>query len=301
MTAPEPRPHPYEIRPIERLEELHACEAVAKLVWQVDDREIVPASHLRSLAHGGGLVAGAFLDGALVGFNVGFLARHVGDERVGFHSHLMGVLPEHRRAGVAHGLKWFQRSWCLEHGLDWATWTFDPLQASSAHLNMERLGAVGERYAPDYYGSLGGVRFGSLPTDRILARWLLTSERVERLAELAKQRTAGVQPTRSDVEGPDADVPDDIETALAHGDGSGPGEPTPGLRGPWIRVAVPKEFEPLLYRDPAKAEAWRLAVRTVMEDYMGRGYRAVRFVEGAFLLHENGALEQSLKARPNKL
>jgi predicted GNAT superfamily acetyltransferase len=98
---------PYEIRPIDDLEHLHACEALAKLVWQVDDREIVPASHLKALAHGGGLVAAAFQDGALVGFVVGFLARHEGDREVGLHSHLMGVLPEHRRAGVARRLKWF--------------------------------------------------------------------------------------------------------------------------------------------------------------------------------------------------
>lgn len=281
MTASGPRSHRYEIRPIERLEELHACEAVAKLVWQVDDREIVPASHLRSLTDGGGLVAGAFLDGALVGFNVGFLARHAGDDRVGFHSHLMGVLPEHRRAGVAHGLKWFQRSWCLEQELEWVTWTFDPLQAKTGHLNMERLGAVGERYARDYYGSLGGVRFGSLPTDRILARWSLRSERVEQLEEVARRRAAGAEPVHTEV-----DVPGDVATALTERDDAGPGEPVLGLRDRWVRVAVPKEFEPLLYRDPAKAEAWRLAVRAVMEDLMGRGYQAVRFVDGAFLLHE---------------
>ena len=272
---------PYEIRPIERLEQLHACEAVAKLVWQVDDREIVPASHLRSLAHGGGLVAGAFLDGALVGFTVGFLARHDEDVDVGFHSHLMGVLPEHRRAGVAHALKWFQRRWCLERGLPWITWTFDPLQATSAHLNLERLGAVGERYARDYYGSLGGVRFGSLPTDRILMRWSLDDERVQRLARSAQARQDGAAAAALDPA-----PSDDPAWALPVEADGAPGDPRLDVRAPWIRVAVPTAFEPLLYQDPARAEAWRLAVRRAMETYMGRGYRAVRFLEGTFLLQD---------------
>lgn len=294
----------YEIRPVERLEELHACEAVAKLVWQVDDRELIPASHLRALAHGGGLVAGAFEAGALVGFSVGFLARHTTDEAIGFHSHLMGVLPEHRRAGVALRLKWFQRRWCLEQRLRWITWTFDPLQAGSARLNLERLGAVGERYARDYYGALGGVRFGSLPTDRLWVRWRLDAERVARLADrdaadgasAATSVPGGATPAPGTREArpdgaadetmpTDPERPADPPWALAPGPDEGPGELALERTESAVRVAIPASFEPLLYRDPRGALAWRHAVRAAMEAYMERGYRATRFVGNAFELH----------------
>ena len=134
---------PYEVRPLSAIEELHACEAIAKVVWQVDDREIVPASHLRAIQHAGGLVAGAFDAGRLVGFVIGILARHDAHEPTGLHSHLMAVLPEVRRGGLGRALKWYQRRWCLERALPWITWTFDPLQAHNARLNLEHLGAEG--------------------------------------------------------------------------------------------------------------------------------------------------------------
>jgi predicted GNAT superfamily acetyltransferase len=278
MTRHAPRAFPYEIRPIEAIEHLHACEAVAKLVWQVDDREIVPASHLKALAHAGGLVAGAFQDGALVGFLVGFLARHDGDPRVELHSHLMGVLPEHRRAGVARRLKWFQRAWCLDRGIDHVVWTFDPLQAATTRLNLEVLGAVGERYERDFYGALGGVRFGSLPTDRLLARWSLRAPHVERLAG-----DAGLLPPATPTHASPAQE-GDLPWALASRGDDRPGAPQPDLASPHVRVAVPRDLPALLHRDPEVALAWRYAVREAMEAYVDRGYRAVRFLGGAVVL-----------------
>lgn len=278
MTIHASRDGPYEIRPIDQLEQFHACEAVAKLVWQVDDREIVPASHLKALSRAGGLVAGAFLDGALVGFLVGFLARREGEAEIGLHSHLMGVLPEHRRAGVARRLKWFQRAWCLERGIGHVAWTFDPLQAASTRLNLEVLGAVGESYERDFYGSLGGVRFGALPTDRLLARWGLNAPHVERLAG-----EAGLLPPATP-----APVSDDrvgaIPWALTSGVGDPPGEPRGDLAAPHVRVAVPRDLSALLHRDPEAAHAWRLAVREAVEAYTSRGYRAVRFLGGSLVL-----------------
>lgn len=278
MTSHAQRAFPYEIRPIDAIEDLHACEAVAKLVWQVDDREIVPASHLKALAHGGGLVAGAFQDGALVGFLVGFLARHDGDPEIELHSHLMGVLPEHRRAGVARRLKWFQRAWCLGRGIDHVVWTFDPLQAATTRLNLEVLGAVGERYERDFYGTLGGVRFGSLPTDRLLARWRLRAPHVERLAGDAGLLPPAI-PTHANDE-PASDLP----WALAGGADDRPGAPQRDLAAPHVRVAVPRDLPALLHRDPEAALGWRHAVREAMEAYMERGYRAVRYLGGAVVL-----------------
>jgi len=283
MTSHAQRAFPYDIRPIDAIEELHACEAVAKLVWQVDDREIVPASHLKALAHGGGLVAGAYQDGALVGFLVGFLARHDGGPRTELHSHLMGVLPEHRRAGVARRLKWFQRAWCLDRGIDHVVWTFDPLQAATTRLNLEVLGAVGERYERDFYGTLGGVRFGSLPTDRLLAHWRLRAPHVERLAGDAGLLPPAI-PTRASDE-----QERDLPWALAGGVDDRPGAPQGDLASPHVRVAVPRDLPALLHRDPEAARAWRFAVREAMEAYMDRGYRAARFLGGALILSSTPA------------
>jgi predicted GNAT superfamily acetyltransferase len=261
-----------EIRPLQTVEELRACEAIAKVVWQVDDREIVPASHLKSLQHAGGLVAGMLFDGRLVGFVIGFLARHEVSEEVGLHSHLMGVLPDYRGSGVARELKWFQRRWCLERSLRWITWTFDPLQGASARLNLETLGAEGVGYTRDFYGTLGGVLYGSLPTDRLLTRWELESPRVVRLA-------AGVTPEPAD--------DNDVSWALTRTAGDGPGTLDLDLEAASVRVATPGALAPLLYRDPELASDWRHAVRVALEAYLESGYRAKRFAEGAFQLERH--------------
>lgn len=263
-----PRSEPL-IRPLESIEELHGCEAVAKVVWQVDDREIVPASHLRALQHGGGLVAGAFDHGRLVAFVIGFLARHAPDEETGLHSHLLAVLPEYRRRGLGRALKWYQRRWCLQRGLRWATWTFDPLQATSGRMNLEQLGAEGVAYHEDFYGSLGGVTFGSLATDRIVARWELEAPRVLRLAGGAAPRPPTAPPP---------------PVALAAAEDGGPGEVEGGLDAAAVRVAVPDAFIPLLYQDPERAHAWRVRVREAMAGYQKRGLRATRFHEGFYWL-----------------
>ena len=228
----------------------------------------------------------------MIGFSVGFLARHADPDPIGLHSHLMGVLPSHRGAGIAHAMKWFQRDWCLERGLDWITWTFDPLQAGSARRALAALGAYGEHYERDYYGSLGGTRFGSLPTDRLLVRWELDDERVRSLAaadpraKVTAPGTATVRPLESDATSEAVDGRDPAEPpwALAPGLDGGPGDPRIDLAADAVRIAVPPDFGALLYRAPETALAWRYAVREAMEAYMERGYRPRRFLGGAFLL-----------------
>ena len=55
-------------------------------------------------------------------------------------------------------------------------WTFDPLQLTNAHLNLNKLGAFGVHYHVNHYGSLGGIN-GSLPSDRLTVQWELDRPR----------------------------------------------------------------------------------------------------------------------------
>ncbi|MEX2502939.1 MAG: GNAT family N-acetyltransferase [Trueperaceae bacterium] len=257
------------IRSLERIEELHGCEAIEKVVWQVDDREIVPASALRALQHAGGLVAGAFDGDRMVGYVLGFLARPVGETATGLHSHLLAVLPEYRKTGLGRALKRYQRSWALERDLPWVSWTFDPLLAVNARLNLEQLGAIGVAYFADFYGTLGGVVYGSLATDRLLIRWDIGSEQVRQLAD-GRPRPL--------LDGPAPPV------ALGEAEDGGPGSVRTDLDAATVQVRVPASFPPLLYEAPKQAEAWRVAVREAMGHYVGRGYRAVRFLDGSYQL-----------------
>lgn len=146
--------------------------------------EIVPGAQLRAAEHAGGLVAGAFEQGVMIGFVYGFLAAPTGRgmKGLGMHSHMLAVRHSGRGTGVGKALKWFQRDWCLARGIEWVCWTFDPLQAKNARLNMFHLGAVSNEYLPDFYGPMTGPLGGNQETDRLLALWQLSDPNVAEIA-----------------------------------------------------------------------------------------------------------------------
>lgn len=101
----------------------------------------------------GGLAGGAFVEGRLMGYIFGFPTRDPGIQ----HSHRLAVLPEARGLGLGVRLKFFQRDWCLTRGMTLVRWTFDPLRAVNATLNIHRLGATSDTYLEDYYGEMAGI------------------------------------------------------------------------------------------------------------------------------------------------
>lgn len=240
--------------------ELRAAEAVQCAVWG----ESVPeasAALLRASQHAGALVAGAFRDGRLVGFVYSF-PSFVGG-RAQQHSHLLAVLPEARGGGVGQALKWFQRAWCLERGITRVTWTFDPLRAKNARLNLEHLGATAGAYLPDFYGPLGGPLNGLLPSDRLLAEWPLDAPHVSAFVQ-GRGRTEAAKPTAVLLENRGGEP----ELRAHHG------------RRVWL--GLPPTFDPV--GSPDHALRWRLALREAMAPPLAAGYRAVRFVAGGYVL-----------------
>jgi predicted GNAT superfamily acetyltransferase len=68
----------------------------------------------------------------------------------------------------------------LRSGIDCIEWTFDPLRAKNANLNINLLGAIVRRYEPNLYGGVESRLQQGLPSDRLIAEWWLKSPRVER-------------------------------------------------------------------------------------------------------------------------
>ncbi len=261
-----------QIHPLVTMDALRGCEALQSRVWGYPDREVVPAAQMRAVLHAGGLVAGAFVGRELVGFLYGFpaFAHEEGIGPSGLHSHMAAVVPEARGLGVGRRLKWFQRRWCLERGIDWVSWTFDPLQAGNARLNLEHLGAVVHEYQVDFYGILGGELSGELPTDRFLAMWALNSPRVA--------GRAGDDPhgRRAWLPGPDA------AWALARAEEADlPGPLATGLDADVVWVAAPRDIGALRRSAHDAALAWSEAFRATSLDLVARGYEARAFGGGA--------------------
>jgi predicted GNAT superfamily acetyltransferase len=143
--------------------------------WGQDFTECVPASILQISQKVGGVAAGAF-DAAnrLIGFVYGISGLR--DGRPAHWSHMLAVYPEYRGRRLGTRLKALQRDLLLAEGIDVAYWTYDPLIAGNAHLNINLLGALPIEYVPDMYGSNTGSDLHSgLGTDRFVVEWNLAS------------------------------------------------------------------------------------------------------------------------------
>jgi len=270
------------IHPLVTMDALRACEGLQREVWGLGDLEIVPAAQMRAALHAGALVAGAFVGRALVGFLYGFpaVAHEPGLAPLGMHSHMLAVRPEARGLGLGRRLKWFQRRWCRQRGITWMTWTFDPLQARNARLNIEHLGARVHEYQVDFYGVLGGELAGELPTDRFLALWLLDDARVGGRA--AADPFAAPERLPGDVPRPTPDPTPGNAWALQADAEDHPGPPRLGVAGPSVWVAAPRDINRWRVQAPTVALAWTEAMRGVSLDLIARGYQVAAFRSGAY-------------------
>lgn len=168
------------LRELDGVAELKRSEDFQREVWGQDD----PADNsdlMLAIQHEGGLVAGAFRDGRMLGFLFGFPTARACVQ----HSHRLAVHPDSRGLGLGARLKWFQRDWCLARGITLVRWTYDPLRRINAALNIAGLGATAGTYHESYYGPMEGINAG-IPSDRLLVDWDLSAPRTEALAQGAE-------------------------------------------------------------------------------------------------------------------
>lgn len=263
------KPEAFSIRLATQPEELISCETLQKEVWGINDLGVTPNHFFIASVHSGGFVAIAYKDKKAIGFLNGF-PSYLPKLRnsIGLHSDMMAVLPDYRGLGVGQKLKWFQRDWCLNRGITWMTWTFDPLQAKNAKLNLEYLGVTISEYRINEYGSMGGGLNGDLPTDRFLANWDLTSNHVKQLKKQAKLEPFDLSK---------------LPFALMNHEAA-PVNLNLSLDAPYIRVALPESLNDLLKNDVALALEWRLAVREVYGHYFSHGYEVIRYLDETHVL-----------------
>src|ERR1700733_9588546 len=170
---------PVVIRTCNGLDELRACVALQKEVWNFTDAELVPLRMFVVAEKVGGQVMGAFLGSDMVGFALSVPGTRSG--HVYLHSHMLAVRKDFRNAGLGRRLKLLQREEALARGIELIEWTFDPLEIKNAYLNIEKLGAIARRYNINQYGITSSPLQGGLPSDRLIAEWWLKSKRVETL------------------------------------------------------------------------------------------------------------------------
>lgn len=243
----------YELRDITNPNELELLEDVQIAAWGYDDREVTPGSLMVASVHSGGIVVAAYATGSStpVGFAFGFPGVRGG--RLLHHSHLLAIAPAHRGTGLARALKLRQRARALEAGFDLMTWTFDPLIARNARLNLGKLGARAVSYHTDWYAIRGGI-YAGLPADRFMVEWDLRRDSSVRPVARAEGDRA--------LEALNGNVTFGVRLSKLD------------LNSVSVLVEVPRDIEQLKRENLEVARAWRLAHREVFGAYFARGYVA---------------------------
>jgi predicted GNAT superfamily acetyltransferase len=167
-----------DIRALTEREDLKSVVRLQRQIWGFEDVDLIPLRLFVVASKIGGQVYGAFDGAQLIGFCMAIPGLKPGGKTY-LHSHMLGVLPEYRNARVGRALKLAQRDDAISRGIELIEWTFDPLEIKNAFFNMERLGAIVRRYVPNQYGTTSSPLHGGLPTDRCIAEWWVSSQRVK--------------------------------------------------------------------------------------------------------------------------
>ena len=298
------------IRALHTIPEFRDIIALEQEIWGYSDAEDAVGIPIFVITvKRGGILLGAYDGDRLIGFVYSIAGLKHG--RPMQWSHMLGVLPAYRATGIGRALKLEQRRLSLEMGLDLMEWTYDPLVAVNAYLNVCRLGAVAEEYALNVYGDSSSPLHRGAPTDRFIAQWWMRSPRVVRrleadgvpsaARELPSTRAAQPRSLRAgtppgydsrrvaNLQSPIPGVPM-VNTVERRGDGLACTGHDLDRTDPELGVAIPRDFNEMLERRPDLAHAWRMASREIFIHYFSTGYRVVGFAfvpggdEGRYLL-----------------
>jgi predicted GNAT superfamily acetyltransferase len=255
-----PAPPRVEVRLARSHAEFAACEALSRDIWGAAERNVVPRELLLTMQLNGGLVHGAFLpDGRLVGFCFAFAGLRDGQLRL--CSHQLGVIPELRGAGIGIALKQAQRQDALRLGYRLVSWTFDPLEARNAYINLHRLGCIARLYDRDHYGDMEDELNRGLPSDRFEAEWWLDQPK--------PAAPTGQPAVLLRVAGDGEPIREAIELATVAA----------------VLIAVPEDFQAIKKQSLERAQHWRLESRAALEATLNAGMIAVDFLrEGAYVM-----------------
>ncbi len=258
-----------EIRPARTRDEFIACVDLQRDTWGRGFSEVVPLSLLQITAKMKGVVTGAFgPGGTLYGFVYGVTGIRCGE--LAHWSHMLAVRPEARDQGIGRRLKLAQRQELRAAGVRTMYWTYDPLVARNAHLNLNLLGATVDEFVQDMYGE-SDSELHQLGTDRFIVKWDLTGEG-ERNAERAPetrpvlwapgttvQAEAAARGTDEPIPPPDADA---IEGADV------------------IEVLIPRDIEAVEARSFEEALGWRRSTRRALGHFLNGSYDVSAFIPG---------------------
>jgi predicted GNAT superfamily acetyltransferase len=284
-----------QIRPLTTLDEMRVAVELQRAYWGDDLESVIPAHMLFSLANFGGHVLAALDGERIVGILVGFLGTSTQQTNRPAMANLqlvskrMVVLPAYRNQGIGYRLKLAQRDLAIQQGIRLVTWTYDPLIAANAHLNIRKLGGISQRYHENYYGTEdeGGLTIAGA-SDRLFVEWWVTNRRVEEringtrgdltLKQYIEANTRILNPSSAETNG----TPWPAENILS-------------AAGALALVEIPTDYAGIASKDRVLAQAWRAHTRELFGRLLTKGYLVTDFVrehyegrERAFYVFSHG-------------
>jgi predicted GNAT superfamily acetyltransferase len=254
------------LRPLVSPEDADAIARVLRATWGTD--EPMPREMVIALAEAGNVPYGAVADDALVGYVLGWAGVNAHDG-LHVHSHQLATLSGTQNRGVGYALKLAQRAQALDSGITLIRWTFDPLVSRNAWFNLAKLGAVADRFLPNFYGAMTDEINAGERSDRLMVRWDL-----EKAAGQAPPVVGRDVLARSG-DDPDAPVPTEVQA---------PAGAEPAL------ISIPRGYHEIRSRDPWLAALWREATGTAFTLCFRAGYIVAGFTEDStYVLTKAGA------------
>ncbi len=268
----------FEIRPLKTFEELETVVAIQRTVWD-DPASVIYRNALVNYVRNGGVLLGAFDGERLIGFVFGYLGTETQDTsrpamaNLKLVSNRMAILPEYRDQGIGYELKLAQRQFAIQQGIRLITWTFDPQQSRNAYLKIRKLGAISRRYWRDYYGTTPSSHVVLGSSDRLIAEWWVTNNRVD-------QRINGKRGGLTIPQYTSANAMILNPSRVGTRSYPEPGDMTSEHPGMMILIVIPSDFSAIVKDDPDLARAWRQHSRESLEQAIASGYTITDFIHG---------------------
>ena len=162
-----------KIRKLELINEQDEARKIFDHTWSIHSGTEITPNLLQAMVYSGAYLSGAFIDKKCVGASFAFPAA---TEGLHLHSHMTAVLSKHRDQGIGYALKIDQWHWAKKKNYKEITWTFDPLVARNAKLNLIKLGVDISKYYPNFYGDMPDALNSGDESDRVIASWKVVGE-----------------------------------------------------------------------------------------------------------------------------
>ena len=161
------------IHPILTLNKQYLARGIFDKTWPMEAGTEITPNLLQAMVHSGAYLSGAFIGNKCVGAAFAFPATSNG---LHLHSHMTAVLDDYRDQGIGYALKIDQWQWAKKNNYAEITWTFDPLVARNAKLNLIKLGVDISKYYPNFYGDMPDALNAGDESDRVMASWKVVGE-----------------------------------------------------------------------------------------------------------------------------